>query len=132
VCKRIEEKLLVSYPPDAGSRFGERRAVPRFAFIAPLEIDEPITGTHMSGRVTEISQKGCRAEVANPLPVNSIIQLRISSHECVFETWARVIYDRQGVGMGLFFIQTAVDQSKLLEAWLAELKGSQEAVFGSR
>jgi hypothetical protein len=47
-------------PPDAGSRFGERRSVPRFAFIAPLEIHEPITHTHVSGHVTEISQKGCR------------------------------------------------------------------------
>ncbi|MFY9530802.1 MAG: PilZ domain-containing protein [Candidatus Acidiferrales bacterium] len=114
----------MSHPPDAGSRFGERRSVPRFAFIASLEIDEPLSNTRISGRVIEISQKGCCAEVANPLPVNSFIQLRIKRDEAAFETWARVIYDRQGVGMGFLFIRTAADQSKVLDTWLVELKGS--------
>ncbi len=114
----------MSHPPDAGSRFGERRAVPRFAFVAPLEIYEPLTDTHISGRVTEISQKGCRAEVSNSLPTNSIIQLQIKRAESVFETWAQVIYDRQGVGIGLLFIRIAADQSKVLETWLVQLGGS--------
>ncbi len=114
----------MSHPPDAGSRFGERRAVPRFAFIASLEIDEPLSDTRISGRVTEISQKGCLAQVANPLPANSFVQVRIKRDETVFESWARVIYYRQDVGMGLLFIRTAADQLKVLETWLAKLQGS--------
>ena len=38
-----------SQPPNAGSRFAERRSVPRFEFIAPVEITEPIKKTHISG-----------------------------------------------------------------------------------
>jgi PilZ domain len=114
----------VSHPPDAGSRFAERRAVPRFAFVASLEIDEPLSNTRISGRVTEISQKGCRAELADALPVNSFIQLRIKRDGDVFETWARVIYDRQGVGMGFLFVRTGAEQSAVLETWLVELQGS--------
>jgi hypothetical protein len=56
-----------SQPPNAGSRFAERRSVPRFEFVAPVEITEPIKKTHISGGVTEISQRGCFAEVPRPL-----------------------------------------------------------------
>jgi hypothetical protein len=62
--------------------------------------------------------------VADSLPVNSFIQLRITRDGAVFETWARVIYDRQGVGMGFLFIRTAAEQAKVLENWLGELQRS--------
>jgi hypothetical protein len=113
-----------SQGPDAGSRFAERRSAPRFEFVAPIEIIDSITRTHISSRVTQISQNGCFAEVPSPLTDNSIIQLRIQRDEGAFETLARVIYNRPEVGLGLLFIDTAPDQLKLLAAWLDELKGS--------
>jgi hypothetical protein len=112
-----------SQRPDAGSRFAGRRSVSRFEFIAPVAIIDPVTKTHISGSVTEISQRGCFTEVPSPLTDDSIIQLRIQRDEGAFETWARVIYNRPGVGLGLLFIDTAPDQSKLLAAWLDGLKG---------
>lgn len=108
-------------PPDAGSRFAERRSVPRFAFSAAVVLTDPFTKTDISGRITEISQKGCLAEVHNPLPPNSVVQLRVEPDERSFHTWARVIYDRPGFGLGLLFIGTAPDQSNLLASWLDEL-----------
>jgi hypothetical protein len=114
-----------SQGPDAGSRFAERRSAPRFEFVAPIEMIDSITRTHISSRVTQISQNGCFAEVPSPLTDNSIIQLRIQRDEGAFETLARVIYNRPEVGLGLLFIDTAPDQLKLLAAWLDELKGSR-------
>ena len=107
---------------DAGSRFSERRTAPRFAFIAPIEMTDPVTKSHVAGRVAEISQHGCFAEVENLLTVNSVLQLRIHRSGEVFETWARVVHNGSGNGMGLHFIDTAPGQTTLLAGWLAGLK----------
>ena len=113
-----------SQPPNADSRFAERRSVPRHDFVAPIENTVPIRKTHISSDVTEISQRDCFAEVPRSLADNPIIQLRIQRDESTFETLGRVIYNRPGIRLGLVFIDTAPDQSKLLPAWLDGLKGS--------
>jgi hypothetical protein len=108
--------------PDAGSRYAERRAAPRFELVAPVEITEPISKTYTEGRVVDVSQHGCFAEVVSSLTKNSIVQLRIRRDEGAFETWARVVYNRPDIGLGLFFINTTPDQGKLLASWLVGLK----------
>lgn len=107
---------------DAGSRFAQRRSAPRFAFVAPLEMTDPITKSHIAGRVSEISQHGCFAEAENLLTVDSVVQLRVHKNGDVFETWARVVHSRSGIGMGLHFIDTASKQKTLLKGWLEGLK----------
>jgi hypothetical protein len=104
--------------PDAGSRFSDRRSVPRFAFVAPIDLVEPVAKTHTSGRIIELSQLGCFAEVGDPLAVNSVVQLRIHHGADAFETWARVIYNRSGIGMGLRFMDTGARQLASLLKWL--------------
>src|SRR4029077_18532475 len=37
----------------------ERRSVPRYSLIATAEIIEPISDVRISGRISEISRKGC-------------------------------------------------------------------------
>jgi hypothetical protein len=108
--------------PDAGSRFAQPRSIPRFTFIAPVEITDSITKAQIQGRVTEISQHGCFVEVSKPLQLSSVVQLRIPRGDSAFHTWARVIYDRANVGFGFLFINTHSDQSKLLEIWLRGLE----------
>lgn len=107
---------------NAGASFAERRSAPRFAFIAPIEVTEPLARTHISGRVTEISQYGCFAEAEDLLTVNSLVQLRIHNRGVVFESWAHVIH-RSGIGVGLQFIDTASDQTEVLAGWLSALTG---------
>jgi PilZ domain len=106
---------------DAGSRFAERRTAPRFKFKATIEVTDPVTKTHTSGRVTEIGQHGCFAEVANPPPVQSIVQVRIAKDKNEFKAWALVVYHRAS-GIGLHFLDTAQDQFELLTVWLENLK----------
>jgi PilZ domain-containing protein len=115
-------KSFESKAPDAGSRFAERRSVPRFAFIAALEMTDPVTNSRVSGRVTEMSQHGCFAETKNPPTVNSVVQLRIGKSGERFETWARVVYIRSEIGVGLRFISMAPSQAKLLAVWLDGLR----------
>lgn len=108
-----------SQASDAEPRFAARPAPTRFEFAAPIEVTIPLEKTHISGQITEIGRHGCFAEVENLLPMNSFVQLRVHKGGDVFETWARVVYSRAGIGVGLRFVDTAPDQRKVLEDWLA-------------
>ena len=113
----------VAVPKDPGAANRERRAVPRFSLIATVEITEPVADVHISGRVSEISRKGCYVDLLNPLPEGTAIRLRISRDQGTFSTPAKIIYIQQGMGMGVVFVEPPADQMKTLDAWLAELGG---------
>lgn len=110
-----------STPTSAGPPYREKREVPRFTFIASVDITEPTTETRISGRISEISRKGCYVDVLNTLPVGTPIQLLISRDSGTFATPARIIYVQEGMGMGVAFHGPAADQLGILDCWLAEL-----------
>ena len=99
----------------------ERRAVPRYSLIATAEIIEPISDMHFSGRISEISRKGCYVDILNPLPRETPIQVRISRDLGTFACTGKIIYVQDGMGMGVAFLEIAEDQLKVLDSWLAEL-----------
>jgi hypothetical protein len=102
--------------------FRERRSVPRFNLIATAEIIEPASGVHISGRISEISRKGCYLDVLNTLPVGTLLRLSISRDQGTFSTEAKIIYVQDGMGMGIVFVDIPPDQLKILDAWLADLQ----------
>lgn len=99
---------------------GERRSVPRYSLIATAEVIEPISDVRISGRISEISRKGCYVDVLNTLPRGTSIQVRISRDQGTFMATGKIIYVQEGMGMGVLFLDVANDQEKLLDAWLAE------------
>lgn len=108
-------------PPKSPPQFRERRSVPRFNLIATAEITEPASGVHISGRISEISRKGCYLDVLNTLPVGTRLRLMISRDQGAFTTDAKIIYVQEGMGMGIFFLDVPSDQLKILDTWLADL-----------
>jgi hypothetical protein len=108
-------------PMGPGAQSRERRAVPRFSLIASVEIIESVADVHISGRISEISRKGCYVDILNPLPEGTAIQLRISRDLGTFTTKGKIIYIQQGMGMGVVFVEPSEEQLKILDAWLAEL-----------
>jgi hypothetical protein len=98
----------------------ERRSVPRYSLIATAEIIEPISDVRMSGRISEISRKGCYVDLLNTLPRETAIQVRISRDQGTFVATGKIIYVQEGMGMGVLFLDVANDQEKLLDSWLAE------------
>lgn len=102
--------------------YPEKREAPRFSLIASAEIIEPASGVHISGRISEISRKGCYLDVLNTLPVGTRLRMIISRDQGVFTSQARIIYVQQGVGMGIAFVDVPPDQLKILDAWLAEFR----------
>ena len=117
--KRLSDTTF-SQPPDAGARFAERRAVPRYPFVAPVELFEPICRVRLSGRTSQLSLGGCYVDVADPMPVKAVCQLRIEWDRGKFESWARVVYTHPGAGMGIAFFNTSAEQKATLADWLAE------------
>ncbi|MGH9736538.1 MAG: PilZ domain-containing protein [Candidatus Acidiferrales bacterium] len=99
----------------------ERRSVPRYSLIAVVEVVESTSDTHLSGRVSEISRKGCYIDVLNALPPGTAVRLWISRDEGTFETPGKIIYAHPGMGMGVGFVDTLDVQMQVLDAWLADL-----------
>jgi hypothetical protein len=106
---------------DQGGPYSDRREVPRFTFIATAEIIEPATDTHLSGRVSEISRKGCYIDVLNTLPRGTAIKVRVTTDSGAFISAGHVIYVQERMGIGVAFDETSSEDQKTLEGWLSEL-----------
>jgi PilZ domain len=107
----------------SGPPFREQRSVPRYSFIATVEIIEPVSDMHLNGRVSEISRKGCYLDILNTLPVGTRINLKVLRDQGTFATPGRIIYVQEGMGMGVAFVEPDVDQMQVLDLWLIELQG---------
>lgn len=110
--------------PAAGARFAERRSSPRYVLIAAVEIIEPVANIRLVGRTAEISLGGCYIDTLNPLPKNTVVRLAIQREQGAFESWGRVVYVHEGIGMGVQFFNTASDQVNALKGWIGELSES--------
>jgi hypothetical protein len=110
-------------PTRSDSTFRDKREVPRYTFIADVTVTDVANDTRMSGRISEISRKGCYVDLLNPLPVGTSLQLKITRDRGVFMTPARIIYTQPGMGMGVAFVDISADQLKTLDTWLAEING---------
>jgi hypothetical protein len=104
-----------------GPPYREQRTVPRYEFIATVELVEPVSDMRLTGRVSEISRKGCYVDVLNTLPSGTKIRISITRDLGAFTTPAKVIYVQEGMGMGIAFVDPPADQLKILDAWLSEL-----------
>jgi PilZ domain len=108
-------------PANVGGPFPEHREVPRFTFIAHIELREPRTDMRIVGRISEISRKGCYVDVLVTLPQGTDLNMRISCDQGAFETKSKIVYVQEGMGMGVTFVEPAEDQLKILDSWLAQL-----------
>jgi hypothetical protein len=108
-------------PAPTGQSYGEKRTVPRYSFIAHVEVIEPSSDTHIAGRVSEISRKGCYIDVLITLPPGTLIRLKVVRDLGTFSTEGKIIYAQEAMGMGVAFLDVEEDQLKTLDAWLAEL-----------
>ena len=108
---------------DPGKSYRERRSVPRYGLIAQTEIVEPVSGLRISGRVSEVSHKGCYVDLLNTLPVQTVV-VRITRDQGTFVSPGKIIYAQEAMGMGVAFFDAAADQLKALDSWLTELTES--------
>ena len=95
--------------------------VPRYEFVATTEITDSANATKHSGRVTEISRKGCYVDILNVLPVGTLLTVHISRDQGALVVKGKILYVHEGIGMGVVFLDPPKDQLEILDSWLAEL-----------
>ncbi len=105
---------------DPGVSYPIRRSVPRYGLSAQTDVVEPLSGLRISGRISEVSLKGCYVDVLNTLPTQTEIEIRISRDQGIFTSPGKIIYTQEGMGMGIGFLNTPADQINVLNSWLAE------------
>lgn len=102
----------------------KQRMVRRCPFVASAEVTDLSSETRQTGRISELGIGGCYIKAADPFSTGTLVQLRIFRGQSVFETKAEVVYSHEAqlnTGMGLTFLDLALDQRSLLEDWLAEI-----------
>ena len=100
---------------------GAPRKELRYTFAATAEIVDSSSTVRLSGRVSEISRKGCYVESLNTLPVGTILNMQILRDQRTFTIRGRIIYVHEKFGMGVVFVDPPEDQLRILDGWLADL-----------
>lgn len=117
-------KPLGEPPNTKGDRAMPESAVrmePRYTFAATTEIEDSSNSMKLSGRVSEISRKGCYVDSLNTLPLGTMLNLQILRDRGTFATKGKVIYVHERFGMGIAFVEPAEGQLKILDEWLTGL-----------
>ena len=102
----------------------DRRAHPRYAFTAPIEVVAPELGARIKSQVRDLSQQGCYVDTSKPLALGTATDVRITKGATAFEARARVVFNQTGKGMGLMFIAVEPPHLRTLNAWIAESRES--------
>jgi hypothetical protein len=101
----------------------EHRGCPRYSFTATVAAMEPVSGTLVHARTTDLSLGGCYVDTMSPFPQGTSLHLQLMNEERVFKSEATVLVSDVGMGMGLVFTATEPDQRRELESWMAGLTG---------
>jgi hypothetical protein len=103
----------------------ERRAKPRYSFLALVELSETAGVMCIQGRLRDVNTKGCYVNTPSTFPASTALEVVISRNDETFTSNSKVVYSHDGVGMGLVFVDTTSEQVDTLHTWLAGLAGSE-------
>ena len=114
-------------PPDAGSRFSERRRAPRYPLKWSVTLFEPLRRTQITSETIDVSVSGCRiVSRGEVIDLESIVQLEIQRRSEALNIWARVARFASENSVALAFLRTrAEDQQQLLRWILDEVHPTQ-------
>lgn len=98
----------------------ERRSSPRASIIAIADVTEVSTGTRLSARCSDISRSGCYVDTLNPMPMRTIVSVRIQHQGEELVLTGRIVYISPGLGMGVHFHESITqEQLAVLDRWVA-------------
>ncbi|HXN64283.1 MAG TPA: PilZ domain-containing protein [Candidatus Acidoferrales bacterium] len=96
----------------------ERREHERYPFNAEILIRTPVSDAAIQARTGDICQTGCSVENDLPLPVDSVVKIRIFTLSRTFEAEARVVHVGEGKGVALEFTAVNPQEIATLRDWL--------------
>jgi hypothetical protein len=87
----------------------DRRDAPRYALILVAEITEIATAVKMMARTADVNRTGCCLNAVKPCPKGTMMHLRLTRGEELFQTQALVVYLSPGLGIGVRFHEYLTD-----------------------
>ena len=93
----------------------ERRAAPRYAFIAHAELADEDRTTRLKARVSDLSLTGCYLDMLNPLPVGPRIVLSITDAVGSFDAKGKIVYAVPTLGVGVAFVDVTPELRARIE-----------------
>lgn len=94
----------------------------RYPFAASIELTDLETETRIKEQTRDLSLFGCSVDAQKALRTGTRVRLRISHAGENFIALGRVVYARQGSGMGIAFTKVEPNHELVLENWIAELR----------
>ena len=108
----------------------ELRRVPRYAFIGTAELIEQKTDVRIATRVSELSFYGCYLDMMNPFPAETLVLVKISAGDVVFQAKSKIVYVQPNLGAGVTFLEVTPENEAILQRWLAQAKQDQHQRVG--
>jgi PilZ domain len=108
----------------------DQRRVPRYAFIATAELIEQKTDVRIATRVSELSLHGCYLDMMNPFPAETLVLVKISAGDVVFQAKSKIVYVQPNLGAGVTFLEVTPENETILQRWLAQAKQDQHQRVG--
>jgi hypothetical protein len=100
---------------------GERRKNKRYNFSATAEVVETVSGTRLSMRASDLSQKGCFLDSLSSFAIGSNVRVRICWNGTELTCTAVVRDSQPGMGMGVAFTNLDNAQKALIDSWIERL-----------
>lgn len=97
----------------------ERRTKDRQMFTVTAEVVDFCTGARFSTRTTDLGPGGCFVDTANPLPVSTKVQIKLTKGQTELQAGGTVVYSQNGLGMGIAFSNLEPEHQKSLDSWLS-------------
>ena len=111
---------MTTADPKDEKKGAERRRTARFPFIANAEVREANSDVKLNARVSEISLYGCYLDMINPLPMGTLVSVKVFTEIDFLETVASVVYSHPNLGIGLAFRDMNPHFLPILQKWLLE------------
>jgi hypothetical protein len=104
-------------------RTEERRRSERHPFSAVADVTEPVSKAGVSVRIADLGLHGCYADSLTVFPIGTVVTLSLTHSGRHFETRAKVVYAKSGMGMGLHFLELSPEMQSMLQEWLSASRG---------
>lgn len=110
--------------------YKERRRGPRYPFIASAELIEQKADVRIASRVSELSANGCYLDMMNPFPTGTLVLVKITAGEDLFQAKGKIVYSQMNMGAGVGFLEVDKASLVILERWMDEAQKEAQKQAG--
>jgi hypothetical protein len=105
----------------------ERRGATRYNFGAIAEVINLASRDEVVGVTRDLSLWGCFIKTTTPFPEGTKVSMKIASSGAQFAATGRVTSNVTPLGMGIEFVEIALNDQAIIEKWLStsSAKGEQ-------